>query len=574
MDDVPLYNSSILKSYISYLNFAYPDVDAQKILDYAGVTNYEIEDAGHWVTQTQVNRFNEAITRETNNPGIARQVGRFTSSPKAWSYVRLRQTVGVFISPIIAYWAYEKIVSNLNRSEHTKSKKLSDNSIEITTTPLPGVRQRPFQCESRAGFYEAIGQILTGKYANIEHPECIHDGGKCCRYIISWDSPKSVRYKKMGYLALTGSALASVLFLIFLPSAIWVEASLAVFLMSTLILLFSANRRVLEISENLKQQSDVSNEVLHQIGLRYNESLVIREIGEAISNILEPIKLLNAIVEALHKRLMFSRSVIMLANADKTKLVFAAGAGYTQDEKDGLPDVSFSLINPESKGYFYQAFVHQKPILWDRAQHAPADLSEKSYTAIQKLGVNAFICVPIIFRGKSEGILAVDISDTQEKTTQSEISLLVGIAQQIGISLNNARMFKKLQDSEERFRNLSNNSPDIIYQLDQVGRIKFVNTTWEDLLGYPKVGAEGKHLSDYFKSGERKIFMDIVGDVLSYKTKVRDRIFTILDAKGSPRRVVLSVVPYITSEGSVAGVVGTIRIDSAPHAPERITGDT
>ena len=52
-------------------------------------------------------------------------------------------------------------------------------------------------------------------------------------------------------------------------------------------------------------------------------------------------------------------------------------------------------------------------------------------------------------------------------------------------------MFKKLQDSEERFRNLSNNSPDIIYQLDQVGRIKFVNTAWKDLLGYPKVGAEG-----------------------------------------------------------------------------------
>ena len=68
--------------------------------------------------------------------------------------------------------------------------------------------------------------------------------------------------------------------------------------------------------------------------------------------------------------------------------------------------------------------------------------------------------------------------------------------------------------------------------------------------------------------------MDIVGDVLSYKTKVKDRIFTILDAKGSPLRVVLSVVPDITSEGSVAGVVGTIRIDSAPHAPERITGDT
>ena len=562
MDEAPLYSSLILKTYVSYLKFAYPDIDVQKILDYTGITNYEIEDAGHWVTQTHVNRFNEFITRETNNSGIARQAGRFNSSPKAWGYAPLRQTMGVFISPVIAYWAVDKLTSILNRSELTKSNKLTDNSIEITSTPLPGVHQRSFQCENRMGMYEAIGQVLTGKYATVEHPECIHNGGDCCRYIVSWDSPKSMLYKKIGYYALGGSALASILFIIALPSSIWAEASLAVFLISTLILLFSANKRILEISENLKQQSDVSNEVLNQINLRYNESLLIREIGEAISNILDPIKLLNFIADALHKRLLFNRSVVMLANADKTRLAFAAGAGYTQEEKDILDGMSFSLTNPNSKGYFYQAFVQQKPFLWDDTQYTAADLSEKSYALIEKMGIKSFICVPIVFRGKSEGILAVDVSNTKNKTTQSEVSLLVGIAQQIGISLNNARMYKNLLDSEERFRNLSNNSPDIVYQLDQAGRIKFINTAWEALLGHSKIGAEGKYLSDYLKPSDKKIYTDTVEDVLSYQVKVKDKNFTILNAKGSPHRITLSAVPDLDSEGSVVGVVGTIRDNS------------
>ena len=47
----------------------------------------------------------------------------------------------------------------------------------------------------------------------------------------------------------------------------------------------------------------------------------------------------------------------------------------------------------------------------------------------------------------------------------------MGIAPQIGISLNNALAHKKLKESEERFRNLSDNSPDVIYQLDMEGKI-------------------------------------------------------------------------------------------------------
>ncbi|MCK7502974.1 MAG: GAF domain-containing protein [Desulfobacterales bacterium] len=91
---------------------------------------------------------------------------------------------------------------------------------------------------------------------------------------------------------------------------------------------------------------------------------------------------------------------------------------------------------------------------------------------MQTLGIKTFICVPIIYEGKSEGILAIDGTKSERPLTQSDLSLLMGVAPQIGISLNNALAHKKLKESEERFRNLSNNSPDIIYQLDQERNVR------------------------------------------------------------------------------------------------------
>ncbi|NCQ32935.1 MAG: GAF domain-containing protein, partial [Armatimonadetes bacterium] len=47
--------------------------------------------------------------------------------------------------------------------------------------------------------------------------------------------------------------------------------------------------------------------------------------------------------------------------------------------------------------------------------------------------------VPIIYEGKSEGILAVDNYRSHRPHNQSEVSLLMGIAPQIAISINNAK---------------------------------------------------------------------------------------------------------------------------------------
>ena len=83
MEDIPLYNSRLIKNYIEYLRKFYPQIDPNGILEYAGIESYELEESGQWLSQKQVDRFHEILSQLTDNPNISREVGRFSFSGNA-----------------------------------------------------------------------------------------------------------------------------------------------------------------------------------------------------------------------------------------------------------------------------------------------------------------------------------------------------------------------------------------------------------------------------------------------------------------------------------------------------------
>jgi PAS domain S-box-containing protein len=557
MEKTPLYNTVIIKTYLEYLGNSYPDLDIKQLLDYADIKIYEVEDRGHWLTQEQVNRFQEHVERVTANPNIAREAGRYIASPK--SSVLLRRAFVGFISPAIAYWTVGKIASTISRHQTTKVNKLDDNKIELIATPRENVKEELFQCKNRTGMIEAIAEIFTHKYAHIEHPECIHRGDNCCRYIVTWDKPASLSWERTGYYLLALSLITVPVLFFFLPLIHMLIIFLSTLTISMGTLLYGNILHDKEMSMLLEGQGKASDEVIEQINLRYNESLLIREIGEAASSILEPQELFHFITDSLQKRLHFSRGMIMLANPEKTNLIYTAGYGYNPEEEALLKDTEFHLTNPLSKGSFYLTYRDQKPFLINNVNDIENDLSERSSNFIKKLKVESFICVPIIYEGKSEGILTVDNTKTKSITTQSDLSLLMGIAQQIGISLNNALAHKKIKESEERFRNLSNNSPDIIYQLNQEGKFKYVNPAWEEVLGHNSDDILGKNIPDFMREEERAAFDHIFQTIINDKLTIRDKDFIMLNKKGLPRHITFTGTPDLDEEGKVIGVVGTLK---------------
>ena len=204
-------------------------------------------------------------------------------------------------------------------------------------------------------------------------------------------------------------------------------------------------------------------------------------------------------METFEKRLDFDRGIIMLADKNRTHLVPTAGYGYSQTDEALLKKTEFTLDNPKSKGTFVVAFKDQKPFLVNDIKDVEKDISSKSREFAKQLGTTSFICVPIVYEGKSEGIIAVDKVKSKRTLNQSDLNLLLGIALQIGISINNARSYQRILEREERFRALSENAPDIIYTINTNGIFSYVNPSWERILGHTKEEVIGKYFVDFVK---------------------------------------------------------------------------
>ena len=358
--DDPLYNSRIISIFVEYIEQYYPDVDIDSILSYAGITTYELEDQGHWFSQRQVDRFEKILSQKTGDPNISREVGRYAASSKASGAIK-QYTLGL-MSPTSVYLLMEKLYSAMSRGATVKAKKLGPNKVEIISTPKPGVNEKPYQCENRIGTFEAVAKLFTKRFATIEQPSCFHKGDDCCRYIITWEKTSSLVWKRVRNYSILLSILASLALFFVLPTMPWAIFVLLCVLLTIIFSFYSEHLEKKDLTKTIETQGDAAKDLLDEINLRYNNALLVQEIGQATSILLDIRKVLKSIVDIMEERLDFDRGGIWLANSERTRLIYTMGYGYNPGIEDFLRDSDFHLDRPRSKGPATQAFKQQKPL--------------------------------------------------------------------------------------------------------------------------------------------------------------------------------------------------------------------
>ncbi len=198
-------------------------------------------------------------------------------------------------------------------------------------------------------------------------------------------------------------------------------------------------KRGLEVSLNsLKNSSD---NLIEQININYNNSIMTNEIGQAISTKTDVQDILTNVIRILKKRLKYDRALIFLANPERTRLIFRAEFGHTDDQVKLLQKINLHL-NRKSKGVFVVSFREQQPFLISDITEIESHLSPRRVELGKQLDAPSFICCPIISNKKSLGIFAVDNVISREPLVQSDLSLLTGIASVIGISIRNAELLE------------------------------------------------------------------------------------------------------------------------------------
>ncbi|MBT1073197.1 HD domain-containing phosphohydrolase [Pelotalea chapellei] len=453
--DRPLYNSRIIDSYIRLARLRYPYVNIGELLQYAGMKGYEVADQAHWFTQDQINRFYERLVQLTGNPHISREAGRYAASPEALG--AMRQYVLGLIGASNAFGILNKTTANFTRSSIYESRRISSNKVEITVTPQEDGLEQPFQCENRIGFFEAVVLIFNPshshahRFPDIQHPECIFKGGKVCRYFITWEKSHTdiLRKVKNGTILLLAFMNLA---LIMLGQWAYLDTSLLASLCLALLLIVAVDRSEKnEMMASLAHTKDSNEDLLNQININYNNALMTNEIGRTVGAFTEKEDILTNVIEIMKKRLEYDRGLIFLANREETRLELQASYGYGPEQLGCLARMSFRLDRPVAKGVLSRAYREQRPFLVNDLQGEEESLSSRSLTFAKMLEIRSFICCPIICEGTSMGILAADTIKNKRPLIESDMSLLMGIASMIGISLRNSalidagvRQFKSL----------------------------------------------------------------------------------------------------------------------------------
>ena len=440
-----LYNSRVLTAYLKLLRDKYPYVKIADVLAYAGIEPHEIMDEGCWFNQLQVDRFYERAAQLTGSKTIAREAGQVAASPGAIGVMH-QYTLGL-LGPAIAFQALNKVSKKFSHSCEYETHSIRHNKVEVKVTFNEGIKEKPYQCENRIGFFEAIVDAFHLGMPKVEHPECIFQGGNCCRYIVTWKRKPSSIFASIRNALM---ALVALIIILGLP-LLSVKTFLVSFLSASFLCLGSAliteilrNKEVVRSMGNLTGNSERLTEVINTSS--HNIQLV-HEIGQVLTNERSVEGVLNTIIKVIESGLGFDCGAILLANRDKTRLEIHSSYGYSRKEFRKQLSASFSLLNPDSQGPFVQAFHEQKNFIINSTEEIEEKLSDKSRKFINELGIQSFICCPIIVANKSLGVIAVTNLTTQRPLTSNDINLLQGIAPAIGVAIQNTRLIEKLEVS-------------------------------------------------------------------------------------------------------------------------------
>ncbi len=443
-----LYSSRIIEAYRKYLTINHPDINIKGILDYAGITEYEVEDHGHWFTQEQVDKFYYRIEELLGDASIARKAGHFMASSKAGGEVRY-YFLGL-LGLANAYKMVTKASKNLTKSSDYEVNILGTNSVEVIVVLHSGIHEKEYQCQNRMGMFEAVADLYNTTSLKIDHPECIFNGDKRCRYIITWGKSLANSVRRIMRLGAPVIAAGNI--------ALWfgyedLEYSLIAALGSSVVMLFLKTVSLLMEKKEIKDILSITNRSpekwIEQIELNYNNTLLNYEIGQIISNHTNINDVLESVVHVSEKRLDYDRGAIFLADSSGMFLAFKAGYGYFERDKDLLRETRFHLRNPDSKGIFVVSFREKRPFLINDVNGIEENLSPRSLEFAKRLGSQAFICCPIIYENKSLGVIVADNVRSKRALYQSDLSLFMGIASAIGMALKTAELF---EDKERQFQ--------------------------------------------------------------------------------------------------------------------------
>jgi PAS domain S-box-containing protein len=214
-------------------------------------------------------------------------------------------------------------------------------------------------------------------------------------------------------------------------------------------------------------------------------------------------ELLQAAVTEVARLLDADGAMIYLVDEASGQLHFAHDAGITNPEARRLIR---DLTLPIGTGMFGTAVAAGRLTVTDdypadrRFTHSPV-----ADRIVQAAAMRSMAVAPLMTNGRPIGAMGA-YSSRPAAFSEAGIALLRALADHAAAAIANQRLLAQLASSEQRYRNLVEGSPDVVWATNEAGHFTFLSETVEQLTGRRTDELIGEHWSVIVAPDDRESF--------------------------------------------------------------------
>nr|MBI3611850.1 HAMP domain-containing protein [Nitrospirota bacterium] len=234
---------------------------------------------------------------------------------------------------------------------------------------------------------------------------------------------------------------------------------------------------------SLKERDESISSHIRTITKQVGELSALNKISTAITTTLNLDKLLGTILHLLTENVGFSRARLVLYDDDRRIAFGSRMAGVPEEVDRAWRDVEVPIQDDGS--LLAELLLHGRPVLIEDINAIERRLTPFSLVPARQLGIISYVCAPLKSKERILGYVAA--ARGEQRCTEEDLNLLVTIASEVAVALDNARAYHQLeqltrtleQRVRERTRELQN-ANERLRELDELKSV-FVSTVSHEL---------------------------------------------------------------------------------------------
>jgi signal transduction histidine kinase len=249
-------------------------------------------------------------------------------------------------------------------------------------------------------------------------------------------------------LGIAGSVLVLVYLMLPGPAAGSVAIVLATLLPAGLVLYGGAARRRANdvrtqqlLADDAFRRSERAN---HDLQERIAELMTLNELASAAGSTLDRDELLDRSLAAVTRHLRFDRALILLADEEAGLLAEGRSFGVSPEMAAAVTELRLPLDRLVSQ--LVQLYHADGPLLFRDIDQDP---DERNRTFARLLEVTSFLGTPLVSKGRTVGILAVDNRASGRDVAPGDGPLLYTVGSLIAAAVENARLYGEVEAQKD-----------------------------------------------------------------------------------------------------------------------------